>query len=529
MEIGQGEGALRWWQRRWFLALVALATALPLIYPPVAPLVDLPGHIGRYRVELDVGRSPWLVQYYGYRWAPIGNLGVDILVLVLAPLLGLEPAVKLIVLAIPPMTAAGMLWVAREVHGRVPPTAFFAFPFIYSLPFLFGFVNFTLSVALAFLAFALWLRLGRIGRFLIRSWSFAALSLIVFFCHAYGWAMLALMCFSAEMVRLRSTGCSWFRATLKAMLSTCVLALPLAVILVASIGEAEPVRGSLSTGWFDWGAKWIGLYSMLRDRWGPFDVSSVELAAVILVFALLSPKLVIARTLGLVVVLLALSFIILPRYVLDSAYADVRLLPYLFAAGLLAIGLRKPAEAKFGTALALLALAFFAARLAGTTVSLAMAANDQRTKLRALDHMPEGVRVASFHGLPNAEPWALHRDTHLGGLVIARRDGFSNDQWITGSHNLLLLKYRGAGSFAANPSQVVRPNGEGDSIYRTIDQALAQVPRDGFDFIWLINVPPFDRRLVGGLELVWSAPGTMLYRIPHPSPTGANGQLSQRR
>ena len=42
------------------------------------------------------------------------------------------------------MTVAGFLWVAREVHGRVPPTAFFALPFIYGYPFLFGFVNFTL-------------------------------------------------------------------------------------------------------------------------------------------------------------------------------------------------------------------------------------------------------------------------------------------------------------------------------------------------------------------------------------------------
>ena len=50
------------------------------------------------------------------------------------------------------------------MHGRIPPTAFFALPFIYGYPFLFGFVNFALSVALAFLAFGLWLRLGRLGQ-----------------------------------------------------------------------------------------------------------------------------------------------------------------------------------------------------------------------------------------------------------------------------------------------------------------------------------------------------------------------------
>src|SRR5262245_33069125 len=158
-----------WWESRWLLLALVLGSTLPLLYPSVPPLVDLPGHMGRYRVELDLAHSPWLQQYYGYRWAAIGNLGVDVLVKLLGPLLGLEPAVKLIVLTIPPLTVAGMLWVAREVHGRIPPTAFFALPFVYGHPFLFGFVNYALAMALTFLAFGWWLRLGRLGRTRLRA------------------------------------------------------------------------------------------------------------------------------------------------------------------------------------------------------------------------------------------------------------------------------------------------------------------------------------------------------------------------
>src|SRR5690348_5124029 len=99
----QVEGERRsWWESRPFLALVVVATMIPLLYPPIPPLVDLFGHMGRYRVELDLHQSPWLQQYFNYHWAAIGNLGVDILVLALGPLLGLEPTVKLIVIAIPP-------------------------------------------------------------------------------------------------------------------------------------------------------------------------------------------------------------------------------------------------------------------------------------------------------------------------------------------------------------------------------------------------------------------------------------------
>src|SRR6476660_8875965 len=94
-----------WWESRWFLVTVVLLTTVPLLYPQIPPLVDLPGHIGRYRVELDLAHSPSLQRFYDYHWAPLGTLGVDVLVMLLGPVMGLEPAVKLIVMAIPPLTA----------------------------------------------------------------------------------------------------------------------------------------------------------------------------------------------------------------------------------------------------------------------------------------------------------------------------------------------------------------------------------------------------------------------------------------
>ena len=505
-----------WWEQRWFLSAVVLATIVPLIYPQVPPLVDLPGHIGRYRIELDLHHSPSLQAYFDFHWAVMGNLGLDLLIVPLSPIIGLEPAVKLIILLIPPLTAIGFLWVAREVHGRVPPTALFALPFIYGFPFLFGFANYALSVALAFLAFGLWLRLGRLEKTSLRNGLFVPISLIVYFAHGYGWGLLSLLCFSAETVRLYEGGRGRLRAGAEAALHCAVLALPLFVTL-AWPGE----RHDLAKGWFDWGAKWIGAYSSLRDRWGPFDVSSVELGGVIFAFALISPKLTLSRILAFTAVLLGAAFLVLPRYVLDSAYADARLIPYLFALALLSIRLREGADGRVGQLLAVLASAFFAARIVGTTISLAIAANDQQVKLRAIDFVPRGARVATFYGLPTAEPWALPRNSHLGGLVIARREGFSNDQWVTANLNMLELKYRDADGFALNPSQIVRPNGEHDAIYRTIDEALKLVPRDKFDYIWLIDVPPFDRRLLQDLQPVWKEPGTTLYRI-RPTPARIN-------
>jgi hypothetical protein len=502
------DAARPWWERPWFLALVVLATMVPLLYPPVPPLVDLLGHMGRYRVELDLDHSPWLQRYYDYHWAAIGNLGVDLLVIPLGKLFGLELAVKLIVLAIPPLTAAGFLWVAREVHGRIPPTVFFALPFIYGYPFLFGFVNFTLSVALAFLAFGLWLRLGRLERTGLRSWLFAPISLVVFFCHTYGWGLLGLMCFSADAVRLHDRGRSWWHAGLEAALHTSVMALP---ILVMLIWRSE-THGGETSSWFEWKIKWRWIYSALRDRWKWFDIGSLAAAALAFLYAIFSRKLTLSRNLAFSAIVLAVCFAILPRIIFGSAYADMRLVPYLMAVALLAIRFRGAPDRRTAQVLAVLGLVFFATRTAANTISLGIAANDQSAKLQAIDLMPRGARVISMVGMPCQEYWPMLRNGHLGAMVIVRREGFSNDQWLLEGVNLLDLKYRAAGYYAADPSQLVRPNRCRDPLHRMIDVSLAALPRADFDYVWLIDVPPYDPSTVADMKPVWRGPGSILYK-----------------
>lgn len=497
-----------WWETPGMLWIVVVLATLPLLYPPIAPLVDLPGHMGRYRVELDLAHSPWLQLYYDYHWAAIGNLGVDLLVRLVGPLIGLEPAVKLIVLTIPPLTVAGFLWVAYEVHGRIPPTAFFAVPFAYGHPFLFGFVNYTLAMALAFLGFALWLRLGRLGRTRLRALLFVPISLIIFFCHTYGWGALGLLCFSAEVVRQHDSGRRWLAAAINAALQASVMALPI-VIMLAWRSETH---GGTTFGWLNWGFKLTWLYTALRDRWQTFDIASVAVAPVLLIFALVSPKLTFSRNLAFSGLVLAGAFVILPWTVFGSAYADMRLVPYMIAVLLLAIRFRGPINYEFASALAGAGLLLSAARLSVTALSLAIASNDQQAKLAALAHVPVGARVISLVGYSCGATWALPRNTHLGGLVIVRRQGFTNDQWTIEGANLMKLRYRQAGIFSADPSQIVRSDRCGGN-YWTVDRALRAIQRDRFDYVWMIDPAPYDPKLVAGMQPVWRGPGSILYRL----------------
>ena len=502
-------GPRPWWETRAFVVALVLLSTVPLLYPQIPPLVDLFGHMGRYRVQLDLDSSPWLKQYYSFHWAAIGNLGVDLLVMPLAPIFGLEMAVKLIVIAIPALTVAGFLFVAREVHNRIPPTALFALPFAYSHPFMFGFANFALSMAFAFLAFGLWLRLARKGKLRLRAILFVPISLVIFFTHTFGWGTLGLLCFSAEAVRLHDKGTPWFRAGIEAAIHASVMALPLVVMLV----WRSETHGGMTRDWFNWEAKFEWVMMALRDRWRLFDIGAVVVALAVILEAVRNPRLGFSRNLAFSAMVLLVGFILLPRIVFGSAYADMRLLPYLMATVLLAIRFRSRTHLPTARMFLVLGLAFFLVRLGGNTISLAIAGEAQQERLEALEHVPMGSAVASIVGTGCGFDWPMPRDSHLGAMVIVRRQGFSNDQWVMEGINLLDLKYKKAGIFGSDPSEMVGPDRCRERGSWQIDRALRRLPRDAFDYLWLIHPPAFDPALIAGMRPVWRGRDSILYQV----------------
>ena len=502
-------GPRPWWETRWFVAAMILLAAVPLLYPPLPPLVDVYGHMLRYRVELDLADSASLQRYFDFRWVLAGNLGVDLLIYPLGKLIGLEPAVKLIAIAIPPMTVAGMLWVAREVHYRLPPTVMFALPFAYGHHFLFGFLNYSLSMAFAFLAFGLWLRLGRLGKSQLRAALFVPISILVWLTHAFGWGMLGLLCFAAETVRQHDRGRGWIMSAPRAAFHCLSLSLPVLLMLAWREGA-----GGLTQDWFNWKIKGKWFEMALRDRWRTFDRVTVGITGAVFLLAIVHPRLTLSRMLFFTMLVLGAAFVILPRIIFGSAYADMRLVPFMIAVGLLAIRFKGPMPPHFGKALAFAALAFLLVRTASVTASLAIASNDQQQKLTALEHIPHGAAVLTLVGQDCSQGgWKLWRNAHLGGLVTVRKHGFSNNHWTVEGAKLLTVVYKPAGYFSYDPSQLVRDPGcrlTGVPANR----ALTAIPPGAFDYLWLLNPPPYDPALLGGAQKLWSAPdGSALYRL----------------
>ena len=503
--MSEADQSLRWWQTRWGVAAIAAFTALPLLWPVLPPLIDLPGHMVAYKSELDRAHSPYLQQWYTLHWAPMGNLGLNLLILPLGRLLGLEAAVKLIVLALPPMLALGFLWVAREVHGRLPATALFAVPLAYSYPFVFGFLNFILSMALCFLAFALWLRLGRLGRVRLRAALFVPISILVWLAHTFGWGTLGLLAFTTEWVREAQRGRRFPQAPLRAALNCLPLAPPLLLMLVWRSGD---VAGE-TRGWFAVVPKVNYILYALRDRWVWIDVPSVLVVLALLAAPFVSRRFGAARTLTGAAAFLFLFYLLLPQRIFGSSYADMRIMPFALVVALLA--LRPPRE--WARSLALAGLAFIGIRMASETVSFALYGQSWQRELAALDHVPRGAKLVSFVGTPCRGEWTMARLDHLPGLAVVRREAFSNDQWSVAGAQLNRVAYAPAGSFGRDPSQIVRLHDCPVNRWPTLDMSLRQFPRAAFDYLWLVNPPAWDRRLTAGMVPVWSNGRSVLFRI----------------
>ena len=501
------KGAPRpWWEGRPFVAAMILLAFVPLLYPAIPPLVDVGGHMGRYKVAADLANSPVLQQWFSFRWLPIGNLGVDLLVVPLAKLIGVEPATKLVVMSIPPVTVAGMLWVAREVHNRLPPTVAFALPLAFGHPFMFGFINFALSMALAFLAFGLWLRLGRLGKTRLRALLFVPISFIVFFAHTFGWGTLGLLCFSAEAVRQHDRGRSWWMSILRAAYHASAMALPIVLVLL----WRSEATGGLTHRWFDWDYKWEYLQRMFRDRWEAFDLTCAAIVLAVPVFALVHPRLTLSRNLAFSGLILAATYVLLPRIVFGSAYADMRLVPYAAAVFVLAIRFKSETKFPLATWLAVAAVGFMLVRLAGTTASMTIAWNRQVKQLEALDHIEEGSRVAVLVW-DKCEQWALRRSDHLGAIATVRKEAYTNDHWPMAGSTLMTVRYPQAGWFQRDPSQIVRDPGcrhEGWAVRA----ALANLPRGAFDYLWLIDMRPIPREWVSDWRPIWATNGSILLK-----------------
>jgi hypothetical protein len=142
--------------------------------------------------------------------------------------------------------------------------------------------------------------------------------------------------------------------------------------------------------WFNWRAKMLWIVQVFRDRWQLFDIASGRRAVPAAVQGDPRPQPPIFAQSGAVVRSSRAVYVLLPRIVFGSAYADMRLVPFLMAIGIIAIR-PKPGLSMRGAAPWSRRSAWRSslARIAATTWSFFLYDKSYDRELKALDHLPE--------------------------------------------------------------------------------------------------------------------------------------------
>jgi hypothetical protein len=500
-----------WWRNRPLLVALCLATALPVLVTSVPPLIDYFSHLGHYRIQTGLADSPLLQRNWDFHWALIPNLGVDLLVELLTPLLGLERAAWLIALIIPPLMAIGFVRTAKAAHGEVPPTLLAALPFVLAYPFQFGFMNYWLGTAIAFNLFATWL-LTDASRPWRKALLFVPASLMLWVVHAFAWGILGVLAGGAEIGRAWKDGERRMAGLLLRPALRCWPLLPPLLLMAVWRTDGEGGGGGGAVEWIQFIYKVTSFIVVLRDQWMPLDIASICAVVLLVSLAFLSRRLSFHPILGIPALALFALAVFFPYklFGIDTGYT--RLWPIVIATALLAVRI-DPETPKVASWIAVIALTLLLIRIGVGTAGFAAYDRDSARHLAALDQITPGSRVVVLVGAPCGGPWRSSRLQHLGSMAIVRRDAFTNTQWsLAGAH--LVKPLGGANTpFNVSPSEVVRSSDCPDDLRPLLYQKMALIPRDRFDYVWVIDFNPATLTTQTGLQPLFSDTSTILYQI----------------
>jgi hypothetical protein len=375
-------------------ATILAATLIPLLLTAHLPLSDLPNHLARQFVLRDWAASPTLQTYYGYDWALVPNLALELFVTALRPLVSIELAMRLFCMATVAMLFLGTRAVNRALAG--PGSRLYrAAPLLcYGGPFQFGFLSFCFGVGLSLLFFALYLRLreGRAPPFVA---TMLAASFLLLLCHLAAFGLFALAtaghALGAEVAR-RERG--FLPRIFRAGLIHAVFLVPPFLVFMA----LSPTAGEHGT--VDWPSLREKIESIVAITL--FSAPRIELALLAAAFAGLAIGLVVGAlrftpTAWAILALMACAWMAMPRGMIGSGYLDYRL-PWAISFYALASLRPGPRWARWGVPLGTGFLLLAAARVA----TIAMFWLSWEPLLARIDgdfaRLPEGARLMVVDG-----------------------------------------------------------------------------------------------------------------------------------
>ena len=335
-----GNWTPRHWPESRLTGLTLLVAAAIMIVPlwsvwaPAMP--DYPAHLASFalidQTMFHHGASGTVGnKIYHLQWAFVPNLASEVLVPLLAQITGLVAATKLF------LTIAILLWVLgpgaihRALYGRTGIAPLFGAFFAYNANFVWGFFNYYFATGLSFAILAGWIATENRGR----HWRLAGFALAVtllYFCHLFAAASLALMLAGYELAQNLRLEHKNLRLLATRGVRVAIIYLPaaLAFLLLKPAGSADMDLQ-------------FNLLDTMLDRYESlvqyaFDQSADLLPAVLfcgLGIALLLRKARLHPAMHITLALLLLGALLAPEWALGGWAVHLRL-PAVFGAMLFA-------------------------------------------------------------------------------------------------------------------------------------------------------------------------------------------------
>lgn len=311
--------------------LMVLITIWPALSIDILPLLDYPNHLARMHILTHWQNDPVLQGTWQIEWRPVPNLAMDLLVPPMATVFGVELASRLFFILAQLMPVAGVLAVQKAVRGRVGYLGLGAFVMAWSLPLAWGFLNFSFSVGLALLLFALWIKAAP-WDYWKRLAVFNLATLALYFSHMIGLGGLVILIALYELDQARhAKALRPDRLLLRALPVMAMFAVPIVMFVMSQVAF-EVSAPSMSHGsWYgDISSKFFALASSLFFYGGLPDLLVILFMAGVGVYVWRYGTLSYQSSLVFVMAGLGLLVVLLPN-VLMGVFLDARIGLFFFA------------------------------------------------------------------------------------------------------------------------------------------------------------------------------------------------------
>ncbi len=496
--VGRVKSAASQTTSRILLKSLGVATAAALLVLPLwivkyPPLLDYPNHLARVFILTHINDPGYrFSEYYSVTFGPYPYLTMDVLLRALQQLFSIITGGR-IILSVGALGVPLAAWFfVRQANRENTSLACWTLLSGYNIFFLWGFVNWQLSMALVLVVAGLWIR--HLARPTIVRWLLLLLVVtVLYFTHLQGFGLAGrLVTAYAALTR------KGLQSIARALLQGWALFLPGGTLHLITRITTRETTAAWAMNFHPLSDKWDRLYFFMQGYSPALDTITVLLLLGCVIAAWWrNREFRWNHPWPAIVGGLFLLYWIFPGYGVNWAGddADVRLLPFIFM--LLPAVVYAGRRARW---LALVACLLFCARSASVIRTFRAEQPELAGLARSFSMTPPNVRVLpvieSRDDQPQARPYA-----HFWAYGVIERGWFST--YLLTIKNVTTVQVK---------SNLARPEGFWDLNYKNNDPDWRDVA-DDYDYVWAFHVPQYNQALTEIGELIYESGDLRLYRI----------------